>query len=806
MARWFRSCVRRRKLNASVPASQVEVLDRRVVLFAGDLDATFGSGGTVVISTTGSEGNPVATSLLANGSILVVGETATSASGIAHQYTSSGVLDATFGPGGIVSVTVTNGGPVVDAVVLPDGKIVATGNGAAIYSARLTPGGTLDASYGNGLSGTPGVSAFLYPASVRQAALQSDGKLVAVGEGNNGDMFVARINTDGTIDTSFGTDGFTIFDIGPGRDTPNRIAIDTSGRIVVAGEAFVSVASTDKAVIVARFTTSGTLDNTFDADGKLLLQVNGDNRDVARGLNVDAAGKIVVVGSNSRAQLLVVRLNDIGTLDTAFNGTGYLETDIYASTASIDGTSVVRQADGKLLIAATVYDPNVSPITNGVALVRLTAAGAFDSTFSSDGQTLITYGSRTRFSSNAPEVVLQADGKVIVTTAVDSLTGNTVGNFAISRVETEGAPTPGITVGGIATTGMATTEAGGVTSFTLVLTTQPTADVTIPVSSSDATEGTLAISSVTFTAANWNIPKTITITGIDDAAIDGNIPYSIVLGAATSGDASYSGVNLADLAAVNFDDESARFFRAYNPNADYHFFTVNKGEFDNAVAHGYRDETNSQTGFAVVPTQVAGSTPIYRLYNLQTGRHYYTYNIAERDFLVGLVPPPATGPDTRTSGWRFETTEGYIFATQVTGTTEIFRLYNMNSGVHLYTQDAAYKNSILSTFPGIWSQHDSLGYAYAVATSGATAGFGAPASFFASVTTETPAAATSPADDTLVSTLIAAPSVVSSYAAAAATVTDTERSGGVATDEEPSEDESWWVLGAASTDLDPWSV
>src|SRR6185369_8983141 len=88
-----------------------------------------------------------------------------------------------------------------------------------------------------------------------------------------------------------------------------------------------------------------------------------------------------------------------------------------------------------------------------------------------------------------------------------------------------------------------TTEAGGTATFTVVLTTQPTADVTIGLSSSDTTEGTVLPASLIFTAANWNVAQTVTVTGVDDALDDGNIAYTIVTAPATSTDVTYNGAN-----------------------------------------------------------------------------------------------------------------------------------------------------------------------------------------------------------------------------------------------------------------------
>src|SRR5204862_17428 len=107
------------------------------------------------------------------------------------------------------------------------------------------------------------------------------------------------------------------------------------------------------------------------------------------------------------------------------------------------------------------------------------------------------------------------------------------------------------------TSGLTTTEAGGTATFTVVLDTQPTANVRISLSSTDLTEGTVSVARLTFTAANWNTPQTVTLTGVDDHIIDGGQSYSITLAPAVSADTHYNGLNPADVAATNADDDVA---------------------------------------------------------------------------------------------------------------------------------------------------------------------------------------------------------------------------------------------------------
>src|SRR2546425_400631 len=100
-------------------------------------------------------------------------------------------------------------------------------------------------------------------------------------------------------------------------------------------------------------------------------------------------------------------------------------------------------------------------------------------------------------------------------------------------------------------------EAGGTATFSVVLNSQPTADVVIPVVPSNATEGTVSASTLTFTAANWSAPQTVTVTGVDDQVQDGAIAYSVALGAAVSSDPIYAGMDPADVALSNTDNDVA---------------------------------------------------------------------------------------------------------------------------------------------------------------------------------------------------------------------------------------------------------
>ncbi len=108
------------------------------------------------------------------------------------------------------------------------------------------------------------------------------------------------------------------------------------------------------------------------------------------------------------------------------------------------------------------------------------------------------------------------------------------------------------------TSGLTTTEAGGTATFTVRLDTQPTANVTIGLSSSDTTEGTVSPTSLTFTTSTWSEPQSVTITGEDDTEVDRNVPYTIITAAVSSADLAYNGLNPADVSVTNSDNDRQR--------------------------------------------------------------------------------------------------------------------------------------------------------------------------------------------------------------------------------------------------------
>src|SRR5205085_659241 len=147
-------------------------------------------------------------------------------------------------------------------------------------------------------------------------------------------------------------------------------------------------------------------------------------------------------------------------------------------------------------------------------------------------------------------------GFSIVTAAAVSSDGNynTLNPNDVSVTNTDN-DTAGITV--TPTSGLTTTEAGGTATFTIVLNSQPTADVTIGLTSSDTSEGTVSPSSVTFRPEDWSARHTVTVTGVNDVIDDGDTVYTIVTAAATSADSRYNGIDASNVSFTNTDNDTA---------------------------------------------------------------------------------------------------------------------------------------------------------------------------------------------------------------------------------------------------------
>jgi uncharacterized delta-60 repeat protein len=366
---------------------------------------------------------------------------------ILSQLTSAagkaGRLDPSFGVRGVV-LTDFNRGSYEAAYALaiqPDGKLVAAGFSTSSTTpdfgvARYTSNGHLDRRFG---AGGRVVTAFggSGNADVANAvAIDWNGKVVVAGYSYSDasastDFALARYNPDGTLDSTFNSTGKVLTDLsGSGNtDAAQAVAIDSNGKIVVAGYSNASGISYDFAL--ARYNRDGTLDRSFNSTGKVLTDFSGSGSgDVAYALALQSDGKIVVAGLSDASGIpydfALARYNPDGTLDSAFNFTGKVFTD-FSESGSVDvARALAIQSDGKIVAAGYSHAGGIS---NDFALARYNPDGTLDGSFNSTGKILTDFsGSESQDEGSA--VAIQSDGK-IVAAGFSDVSGTS--DFAIAR-------------------------------------------------------------------------------------------------------------------------------------------------------------------------------------------------------------------------------------------------------------------------------------------------------------------------------------------------------------------------------------
>ncbi len=343
-----------------------------------------------------------------NGSITNGPRTVTiSASG---PVASGFAVDTTFGYQGLVG---PSGYPSAMAVG-PDGKVVVVGsyyNGSNYDFGvqRFNPNGTPDTTFGsNGGVVTDLTGQNDQPDAV---AVQSDGKIVVGGDWANAsgvdDFALVRYNTNGTLDTTFGSGGKVLDVLGPGYYSGIRaLAIQPDGKIVAAGEIGFNLA-------VVRYNSNGTPDPTFGNDGVATVAL-GQSGDQGFGVALQPDGKIVIVGQadggNASAKIELARFTAVGALDPTFGNDGTVLTDLPGGYEGAFG--VALQSDGKIVVAGQdSKDPN-SPSDLDAVLIRYTAAGTPDPTFGSGGVVVADLGGPSDVYNG---VAIAPDGSIIAT-------------------------------------------------------------------------------------------------------------------------------------------------------------------------------------------------------------------------------------------------------------------------------------------------------------------------------------------------------------------------------------------------------
>ena len=372
----------------------------------GSFDTAFGTGGTgkvlVDVETAGQVDVANAVKLDSTGRIVVAGTGGSVAGNFALVRLSA--------DGRIVEVNKSYAvGSAASAAVgvdlQTDGTIVLAGN-----AVNPAPGGDQDAAVlrVNPISGAAvGAATFIantgidtatglavYRSQPHQDRIVVTG--TAVGASDN-DIFLARLNADGTPDTSFNAGSFThLYNLGGPTDAGGGVAIDTSNNIVAVGTTLGADATPDMVVFRVLSSNSG-LDSTFNAGGVRKVAVTG--QDDGRAVAVQADGKIVAVGDTGgvASDVLIVRLNADGSFDPSFGTKGVTRLDV-AGTSNDRGNAVAIGSTGRIVVAGTgpLTDGFIARLTSSVNLTKsLTTSGG------NDGRVSIYSPSANQFNTTA---------------------------------------------------------------------------------------------------------------------------------------------------------------------------------------------------------------------------------------------------------------------------------------------------------------------------------------------------------------------------------------------------------------------
>lgn len=400
---------------------------------AGEIDTGFGIGGATVVAFDRGDDftdEHFGIVLQPDGKVVMVGRVDAGGSQTdfgAVRLSEDGFLDPSFGTSGLLTVPFDLGGTRQDDAfavgVAQDGKVVLagqvdTGSSFDIGVARVDASGSLDPSFGGNGRTTVGFDLgdpnFEGATSI---AFQADGKILLCGAASTGrdfEMIVVRLNTNGTLDSTFDGDGKLSLDWGIGSSDCRRVMVQANGRIVLAGWA---QSSTGRSFAVARLTSAGGFDRTFGSNGRVLGEFDTTSNDSAGiGATLDSAGRIVVVGSAvtlSDDDVGVARLLPSGVLDPTFSGDGRMTVSL--SPESDFAVDVAMQADGAIVLAATVSQPfGPSPSSSDFAALRLRSDGSVDPSFGNSGWTTIGFDLGGTDDDEPMSVAVRPDGSGIL--------------------------------------------------------------------------------------------------------------------------------------------------------------------------------------------------------------------------------------------------------------------------------------------------------------------------------------------------------------------------------------------------------
>lgn len=383
----------------------------------GELDLTFGPNGTGISLTRIGRNNSLnQLALDADTGFYSVGEVEiiTMNSGIG-RFTINGILDSSFNNIGYQRFLVGSKTILYSVAIQTDNRIVVGGYSLTDQSdfilARFNPDGSIDSTFANGGHVTTRVGT---GAAINVIKIQADNKIVVAGCAIQGvpQCVVARYNTNGSLDETFGNGGIVLTQIDL-QSSALDLALQADNKIIIAGYA---LNGSNEHFALVRYNTDGSLDTTFGIEGIVSTEIGISSH--ANAVALQADGKIVAAGYTNNTFLndfALARYDINGVLDPSFNGTGIVITESdYDSTAN----ALVIQSDGKIVAGGH----NFGAIYTTFALSRYLPSGNLDVSFGTNGTVFTTIGDIAQIDS----LILQTDGKIVAGGFSDN-------NIAIAR-------------------------------------------------------------------------------------------------------------------------------------------------------------------------------------------------------------------------------------------------------------------------------------------------------------------------------------------------------------------------------------
>lgn len=337
------------------------------------------------------------------------------------SWAQAGSLDTSFGIDGKVITTLGTYSDKANALAIQgDDKILMAGSKFSSFTksdfalVRYMDDGSLDSSFG---VGGEVITTIENRSEAHAIAIQNNGKIIA-GGASKWFINLARYNTNGSLDTTFGDNGIVITDVPDYYGAVCRsVAIQDDGKIIIGGYASDS-GDDQRHFIVLRYLSNGSLDTTFGANG-MVIGSQGECHSV----KIQNTGEIVLGGTNS-GYFFIEKYHSSGTLDLSFGLNGKVVTFVETTA---QGRSMVIQDDGKILLGGFSHTSQYN-----YALVRYNTNGLLDSFFGFYGVSITSIGDKGM----AYSLAVQSDGKILL--SGNSYTDSNIFHLTVARYQTDG--------------------------------------------------------------------------------------------------------------------------------------------------------------------------------------------------------------------------------------------------------------------------------------------------------------------------------------------------------------------------------